>query len=383
MLQTAMQKTEMRIEAPGGGSIRFGSRPSFSPGRSSDSAFIQKVESRGSSGVVTYFSNVDSVIRDVLAEMELRTEYRISKDTLPANPSGLTFSLMLPANASENGRTRVYVDFDQGAFHVLKRMGWLVGGNILLLIIVSLALVMALVTVFRQKQVYQMRKEFINNLTHDFKTPVSNVSLALEGLIQFDLRRNPEKADAFMDIAQKENRRLKLMIEKVLNLAAFERGKVEICKSQVDVHDIIRDIAKVFEVQVQHRDGSLDCSLGADESIILGDRDHLTQVVFNLLDNANKYSKQKPLIRVSTSNPAGTRMLEIAVSDQGIGIPPEHQELIFEPFRRHDQARESSIKGFGLGLYYARQICRMHKGDIKVSSITGKGSTFTIQLPLP
>ena len=373
-IQTAMQKTELRMFSQNGG--RSGIVAYYRP---DDSTNLNRNQPRVSFG----YRNVDSVIQKVLSEMDMEAEYRITQNSDSAKQSGLTFSLEVPGVSGQPGPTQIHVDFDQRAGHIIQKMGWVVGGNILLLIIVSVALIVALTAVFRQKQVFQMRKEFINNLTHDFKTPVANVSLALEGLIQFDLRKNPEKADAFMDIAQKENRRLKLMIEKVLNLAAFENGKVEICKTRVDLHEIIAEIANVFEVQVKHRDGSLQLSLDATESIVMGDKDHLTQVVYNLLDNANKYSAEKPTIQVTTSNPDGPGLVEITVSDLGIGIPIESYEEIFEPYVRHDQTKGNQVKGFGLGLYYARQIIRMHKGDIQVSSDDETGSVFTIQLPLP
>jgi len=325
---------------------------------------------------------IDSVMAQVLNEMNLNVKYQLEPDSVKPSSGGLQFVLGIPDSSEESGKREVIIGFEENAKTIFKRLGWVIGGNILLLFFVSAVLIYTLIMVYRQKAIYQMRKEFINNLTHDFKTPVANVSLALEGLLQFDFRNNPDKSVEYMKIAQVENKRLRLMIEKILNLAAFEKGKIEFAKSPVDVNSAIRETIAVFEVQVKHRDGSLTCNLEAERYMVLGDKDHLAQVFFNLLDNANKYSPDVPVIEVSTRTISNENSIEIYVSDQGIGMSPDQQKDIFDNFTRVQEDSSTHVKGFGLGLYYSKMIIQMHGGDIKVSGSPAKGSLFTIRLPL-
>ncbi len=336
---------------------------------------------------------VDSVFKRVLSEMDINATYEVTagsydKDgalnagVLQGKAKNLQFTLTVPDKGSTKRSSDVLIRFDEEAGSIIKRMGWVVGLNVFLMLLIAAALIYSLTTILRQKKIYQMRKDFIDNLTHDFKTPVSNISLALEGLIQFGFLKNPDKSLEYMKIAQKENQRLGLMIEKTLNLAIFEKGKIRLKKTEVDVHEMIRETVKVFEVQVSHRNGAVSVDLRADRFLVTGDRDHLLQVIFNLLDNANKYSPVAPHIEIRTQNADNKNFLEIFVSDQGTGIPRNLLETIFEPYVRNDEIRERDIKGFGLGLAYSKQIMFLHDGDISVSSEPGVGSTFKLTLPL-
>lgn len=336
---------------------------------------------------------VDSVFKRVLSEMDLKATYELTAGTPVKDPSlnagvlqgkakSLQFTLTVPDKVSIKSSRDVLIRFDQEVGSIIKRMGWVVGLNVILMLLIALAFIYSLTIILRQKKIYQMRKDFIDNLTHDFKTPVSNISLALEGLIQFGFLKNPDKSLEYMKIAQMENQRLGLMIEKTLNLAIFEKGKIRLKKSEVDVHDMIRETVRIFKVQISHRNGIVSTDLLADRFLAMGDRDHLVQVVFNLLDNANKYSPVAPQIEIRTRNSAKTGFLEVFISDQGTGIPLHLLERIFEPYVRNDEIRERDIKGFGLGLAYSKQIMLLHDGDISVSSDPGVGSTFKLSLPL-
>ena len=403
MILNAVRQTEMEINAMGhAGSTRKNKNGESISGSATesllqnnplgkDTRIVGYTKSLVDSSLVTderaepagQKSVIDSVMEGIIRENKIAATYRIGTDSGSVQTSdALIFALAVPDREGTNGQKEFLIGFKVDGGSIFRRMGWVIGANILILVILSIALFYTMSVVYRQREVYQMRKSFIDNLTHDFKTPVANVSLALEGLIQFDIRKNPEKSVKYLQIAQIENRRLSLMVEKVLNLAAFEKGKIQITRAPVDVHELIRETVQVFDVQVRHLNGTLDCHLEASESIVNGDRDHLVQVIFNLLDNANKYSTPPAAIEIRTKNPPGTRMLEVSVSDQGVGIAPGRLEEIFDPFVRSGEIKGKRVKGFGLGLFYVRQILSLHQGTIHAASQTGKGSVFTIKLPL-
>lgn len=279
-------------------------------------------------------------------------------------------------------KQKIKIYFSDGNFQILKRMGLILVGNILLMILITGAFIYAFRIILSQKKIYEMRKDFISNLTHEFKTPVSTISLTIEGLLKFDIKKNPDKLDEYLNIAQKENKRLGLMIEKILNIAAFERGKLKMKPTDVHIHKIISETVRNFDVHVKHRNGAIITELNSAIDVVVGDNEHLIQVIFNLLDNANKYSPESPEILISTRQIITEKMIEIRITDNGIGIPQEQLENIFMPFIRANEKKGRNIKGFGLGLSYVSEVIKFHNGNINVYSKPVEGSSFIIKLPL-
>lgn len=233
--------------------------------------------------------------------------------------------------------------------------------------------------IFRQKQLSEMKNDFINNMTHEFKTPIATISLAADSLASPLVNQFPEKIKRFVDIIRQENRRMNSQVERVLQMAQIDKREFELRLDSVNMHDIVLQAIDNFSLQVEKREGKIVTEFKAINPIIQGDATHLASVIHNLMDNANKYSPDKPEITVTTRNvPMG---FEITVQDKGIGISKEARKHIFDRFYRVHTGNIHNVKGFGLGLSYVKAIITAHKGLIDVKSEPGKGSSFILTLP--
>ena len=224
-----------------------------------------------------------------------------------------------------------------------------------------------------------MKNDFINNMTHEFKTPIATVALACEALADKDINQTKELYDSYIGIIGEENKRLGTMAEKILQTAILEKGQLKLKPELVDIHHILQEVIKNIRIQVEIKDGSIMTQYDAASSYIEGDRLHLTNVFNNLLDNANKYSPRKPEIFVKTNSVYNG--IEIVVSDNGIGISKTNQKKIFDKLYRVSTGNVHDVKGFGLGLSYVKFIVEKHGGGITVESELGKGTIFKVYLP--
>jgi len=216
-------------------------------------------------------------------------------------------------------------------------------------------------------------------MTHELKTPISTVSLALEALVNFDVRNNEERSLRYLDISRRELQRLSTMVEKVLNIAQYEKGEISLNIEQYHLNDLIENVVETISMQVQRKNGSLTCELNANQDIILADKVHFNNLLYNLIDNSNKYFVDKPEILIVTKNTENEIILEI--SDKGIGISKEDLSRVFDKFYRVPTGNIHNVKGYGLGLSYVKDIVDMHHGNLKVTSEINKGTTFIISLP--
>ncbi len=233
--------------------------------------------------------------------------------------------------------------------------------------------------IFRQKQLSEIKNDFINNMTHEFKTPIATISLAADSIGSPVVMGNPDKIRRFTDIIRQENRRMNSQVERVLQMALIDKKDFELKIAEVNVHDLVLQAVDNFSLQVEKREGTIRTELQAEKPVIEADATHLTSVIHNLLDNANKYSPEKPDIIVSTRNvPIG---IEITVTDHGMGIGKEARKHIFDKFYRVHTGNIHDVKGFGLGLSYVKAIMVAHKGLVDVKSEPGKGSSFSLTLP--
>jgi two-component system phosphate regulon sensor histidine kinase PhoR len=251
--------------------------------------------------------------------------------------------------------------------------------SIILIIVVVYSFTYTITTIFRQKKLSEMKNDFINNMTHEFKTPISTISLACEALSDHDIVRTPEFTGNYINIILEENKRLATMAEKILQTAVIEKGQLKMRREQINLHEVITDVIKNIRIQVEIKDGVIRKQCKATNPVIQGDKVHLTNLVYNLLDNANKYSPRKPVITVRTENTANGILLTI--EDQGIGISKGEQKKIFDKLYRVPTGNIHEVRGFGLGLSYVKAIVEEHRGRISLDSEINKGTKFKVFLP--
>ena len=225
-----------------------------------------------------------------------------------------------------------------------------------------------------------MKRDFVNNLTHEFKTPLFSISLASKALKKSEAISASSSLSKYIDVIESESARLKNQVDKILQMALIDSGNLTLEKKQVDLHQIIEKVAESFRVIIQEREGSLMMDLRSKSHIVLADETHLKNIIYNLLDNAQKYSEDQPLIELKTEDHQEGILL--SVRDNGIGMDQEAQKFIFDQFYRATPTERKNATGFGLGLSYVKSIVEAHKGWINLQSQLKKGSEFTIYLPL-
>jgi two-component system, OmpR family, phosphate regulon sensor histidine kinase PhoR len=251
--------------------------------------------------------------------------------------------------------------------------------SIILIIVIMYSFSYTIMTIFRQKRLSEMKNDFINNMTHEFKTPISTISLACEALSDDEMSKTSDFHTNYLNIIKEENKRLAGMSEKILQTAVIEKGQLKMKKEKVDFHVIIADVIKNIRIQVEIKDGVIIRNFKAAQPYIEGDRVHLTNLVYNLLDNANKYSPRRPVIKVRTENT--TNGIVLTIEDNGIGISKADQKKIFDKLYRVPTGNIHEVRGFGLGLSYVKAIVAEHNGKISIESEVSKGSIFRIFLP--
>ncbi len=257
--------------------------------------------------------------------------------------------------------------------------GWLLVGFILLAVLI-LGFIFTIYSFIRQKNISSMKSDFVNNITHEFKTPIATISLASEMLLKPSVLASETKTRKYAGIIYDENIRLKNQVEHVLQLAVLDRGVYNLKYKSIDIHELVHKIAESFQILVKERNGTINLKLDASNHQSYADEMHIENVITNLLDNANKYSLENPDITVSTFN--RNDHIVVAVEDKGVGIRMGDQKHVFRKMFRVHTGNIHDVKGFGLGLYYVKRMIEAHNGNINLHSEPGKGSRFEISLPL-
>ena len=248
----------------------------------------------------------------------------------------------------------------------------------ILLLGIFVGLVYVFYSVKQSKHIEKIRRDLMNNLTHELKTPISTIGLASEALSDRDLQLDTESQNYYFDLIKAENKRLGLLVQKVLQASLVEKGSMNIYLQPLNIHNIAKDVAKNVAMQVRKQGGKIELRLKANNPIVQGDPTHLTSVIFNLIDNALKYSKENPLIQISSEQTDEGMILH--VRDNGIGIPKEHLGKVFERLYRVPTGNVHDVKGFGLGLSYVKAVVERHGGTIEVKSELGSYSVFSLKL---
>ena len=336
--------------------------------------------------VFRFLYNMDSLtIKDSVTVKEITDAYakRLKEDNM-----GVDFKVLKLDSANTESLNAVTIGFSKPttfSLSLVGTMGYMLD-KLKLPILFSLLLVGITIFSFallyrnmmKQQRLAELKNEFISNITHELKTPIATVGVAIEALKSFNAIHNPERTKEYLDISQNELQRLNLLVDKVLKLSMFEKKEIDLKYEIVNIKDIVDEVVSSMKLQIEKHHATVlvntegDCTLQAD-------RLHLMSVVFNLLDNALKYSNGNPVIKINLEEKEND--IEMKLTDNGIGIAPEYKDKVFEKFFRVPHGDTHNAKGYGLGLSYVAHVVNKHKGTIGVESQPGEGTIFTISLP--
>ncbi len=263
--------------------------------------------------------------------------------------------------------------------YVLSRMGiWYFFSAILLVVIIFFGY--ALFVILKQKRLAEVQKDFIDNMTHEFNTPLSSLSLAADILVQENIAKEPDRLNQYANIVKEQSGILKNHVEQILHLSVDEKKYLHIHPEELDLHELIREVNDMVKARADMQEGSLSLALESKDATIRADRFHLSTVLFNILDNSIKYTKGPPDIRIETSSSPG--LLNLSIIDKGIGIRKDHLKSVFDKFFRVPTGNVHNVKGFGLGLSYVKKVISGHHWKIKIESEEQQGTTVTITIPV-
>jgi two-component system phosphate regulon sensor histidine kinase PhoR len=263
---------------------------------------------------------------------------------------------------------------------VLESMLWKVIFAVVFTLIIVTAFGVTVQALLRQKKLSEIKTDFINNMTHEFKTPLATISLAVDALRNEKVLSQPEKMSYFSGIIKEENKRMNKHVETILQAALLDKQELKLDMNKVHAHLLIQSALKNYQLQIQDKEGKVELKLDAENDEIIADENHFTNLLSNLFDNAIKYSKENLVLKVSTCNTG--KSLQIKIQDNGIGMNKETVKRVFEKFYRAHTGNLHNVKGFGLGMSYVKTVIDVHKGRIKVDSTLGKGTCFTVEVPL-
>lgn len=283
-----------------------------------------------------------------------------------------------------SGNNLLYVYFPDQEGYILRNMSAMFASSGVLVLVIMICFYVAVSTILKQKKLSDIKNDFINNMTHEFRTPISTIALAT------DMAREnasagytpelPARLDRYLGIIREENKRLGTHVEKVLQMALLDKGEVKLKQSTVNMHDVIAKVLNSLSVQIEQRGGEVELDFEASEELVQGDEVHLSNVLYNLVDNAIKYSPEKLHLIVTTANEKNG--MKISVADEGLGLSRDQIQRIFDKFYRVPTGNLHNVKGFGLGLSYVKKMIDAHGGTVQVTSQPGEGSVFSVWIPI-
>jgi two-component system phosphate regulon sensor histidine kinase PhoR len=263
---------------------------------------------------------------------------------------------------------------------VLESMVWMLVFAIVFTMIIITAFGVTVQALLRQKKLSEIKTDFINNMTHEFKTPLATISLAVDALRNEKVLAQPEKMSYFSGIIKEENKRMNKHVETILQAALLDKQELKLDMKKSHAHVLIQSALNNYQLQIKDKDGKVELKFDAKNDEIIADESHFTNLLSNLFDNAIKYSREHLVLKVLTCNTG--KSLQIKIQDNGIGMNKETVKRVFEKFYRAHTGNLHNVKGFGLGMSYVKTVIDVHKGRIKVDSTLGKGSCFTVEVPL-
>jgi len=293
---------------------------------------------------------------------------------------GKSYMVPMFSDTDGNSNYQLFVTFPEKKNFILSSIYKILVLSVFFIFIIILAFVTALYQLFRQKQISEIKSDFINNMTHEFKTPIATINLALDAIKNPKIIDDKEKVLRYVRMIREENKRMHGQVENVLRISKLEKNQLDVTKEKVEIHEIIAEAITHIDLLVNDKGGFVKTHFSAEQTEILANHFHLTNVLVNMLDNAIKYSDEAPKIDIFTENIG--KFILIKIKDQGIGMNYSVQKNIFKKFYREERGNIHNVKGHGLGLSYVKKIIDIHQGDVYVESEKGFGSTFTIKLPL-
>jgi len=315
-------------------------------------------------------------------------EYAIYGDSLPTKIRSANFKLnkgktyIVPLFVADNGRSNfdLYVSFPKKKEYILSAISKILILGAFFILIIAFAYGSAIYQLIKQKQISQIKTEFINNMTHEFKTPIATINLALDAIKNPKIISNENKILNYVRMIGEENKRMLTQVENVLQISKLEKNQLDLSKEIVDISDLLEDAITHVDLIIKNRGGYIKTQFNAVLDEVHGNPFHLKNVFINILDNAIKYSTEAPKIEVFTET-KGNELL-VKITDQGMGMSKNVQKQVFNKFYREQTGNVHNVKGHGLGLSYVKKIVEYHGGTVSVASEKGKGSTFTVKLSL-
>ncbi len=339
-------------------------------------------------------SELDSILFHELRDYGLNVSYKYGvfdgegnsayKKVCPKHgmtdlPSSETYQARLFPNDVFKSPYFVHLHFPNQKTYLLRTMWFLLASSTLFIVLIIFVFIKTVLTVLRQKRLSEIKNDFINNMTHELKTPISTISLACEALQDQSVRKSPDMERSFIGMISAENKRLGVLVENALRTAVLDRGQLTLKLDVLNINQLVSEAVGNIQIQAKQNQSKIEMQLYRGDLMASVDKVHMTNVIYNLLDNAIKYSGANSLIKVTTEKSA--KDVVIKVSDNGRGISKENQKKIFDKLYRIPTGNLHDVKGYGLGLSYVKAIIEKHFGTIKVSSQLNKGTTFTIKLP--
>ncbi len=290
-----------------------------------------------------------------------------------------TYKVNMFPNDIFQKNTQIAVYFPDKDTFIYKTLNWLLFISLIFSVIVLVTFAVSIYFILKQKKISEMKSDFINNMTHEFKTPIATISVAADSISNLKVIENPERIRYFIEMIKKENLRMNRQVEDILTIARLDKKEFEFKWEALNLHEVIENAIQSIVLQVEKKGGNITSELLAVNPVATSDANHFANLIYNLLDNANKYSMNAPEIKISTRNTS--KGVLITVEDKGIGMTKMVQSRIFERFYRQTSGNIHNVKGFGLGLSYVKAVLEANRGNISVHSEPGKGSSFEVYIP--
>lgn len=346
-----------------------------------DNGWISVMQDSDSTQDSLTTKDIASRFEALLAQEKINLPYRINREQgiIDAN-----FSLRDPKQAGKVSvglfRPLTFsVDMLNKRSYILGRMFMPILISVLLVGLTIFSFILLLRNFIHQRKLTQLKNEFISNITHELKTPIATVSVAIEALKNFNALHDPQRTQEYLQISGSELQRLSLLVDKVLKLSMFEKQEIDVQREWFDLNELITEVLSSMKLQFEKSQAQVFVKTEGNLLLLKADRLHLASVIYNLLDNALKYSKVNPVVQIGIKD-AGEN-LELTITDNGVGIPAEYQKKVFDKFFRIPAGDTHNVKGYGLGLSYVAHVIRQHQGTIVLESQPGIGSRFIIKLP--